>query len=176
MKDLRILGIDTSGKVASVALLDGEVLMWEKSVYTTLTHSQVILPMVGQALAETGFELADIDCAAVAAGASVVSGSTATTTCSIGISVTTGSAVTGSGVVSSTTAAGAGNSVQPTALQMNSAAIAMQRKVLRFILGSLRFRASMPITFLITCSPFGLRGFPAAHIIKKRTHKLIFIL
>lgn len=68
MKDLRILGIDTSGKVASVALLDGEVLMWEKSVYTTLTHSQVILPMVGQALAETGFELADIDCAAVAAG------------------------------------------------------------------------------------------------------------
>ena len=43
---MRILGIDTSGKVASVALLDGEVLMWEKSVYTTLTHSQVILPSI----------------------------------------------------------------------------------------------------------------------------------
>ena len=68
MKDLRILGIDTSGKVASVALLDGGVMLWEKSVYTTLTHSQVILPMVEQALTETGFELSDIDCAAVAAG------------------------------------------------------------------------------------------------------------
>lgn len=68
MKDLRILGIDTSGKVASVALLDGGVMLWEKSVYTTLTHSQVILPMVEQALSECGFELADINCAAVADG------------------------------------------------------------------------------------------------------------
>lgn len=68
MKDLRILGIDTSGKVASVAITDGERLVWEKSVYTKLTHSQVILPMVEQALSESGFELSDIDCAAVANG------------------------------------------------------------------------------------------------------------
>ena len=68
MKDLRILGIDTSGKVASVAITDGERLVWEKSVYTKLTHSQVILPMVEQALLESGFELSDIDCAAVANG------------------------------------------------------------------------------------------------------------
>lgn len=68
MKDLRILAIDTSGKVASVAITDGERLLWEKSVYTTLTHSQVILPMVEQALCESGFELSDIDCVAVADG------------------------------------------------------------------------------------------------------------
>lgn len=68
MNDLRILGIDTSGKVASVAITDGGRLIWEKSVYTTLTHSQVILPMVQQALYESGIELSDIDCAAVAAG------------------------------------------------------------------------------------------------------------
>lgn len=68
MNDLRILGIDTSGKVASVAITDAGRLIWEKSVYTTLTHSQVILPMVQQALLESGIELADIDCAAVAAG------------------------------------------------------------------------------------------------------------
>lgn len=65
---MRILGIDTSGKVASVAITDGERLVWEKSVYTKLTHSQVILPMVEQALSESGFELSDIDCAAVANG------------------------------------------------------------------------------------------------------------
>ncbi len=65
---MRILGIDTSGKVASVAITDGRRLLWEKSVYTTLTHSQVILPMVEQALSESGYELSDIDCAAVAGG------------------------------------------------------------------------------------------------------------
>ena len=48
MIDLKILAIDTSGKVASVAVTDGEKLLWEKSVYTKLTHSQVILPMVKQ--------------------------------------------------------------------------------------------------------------------------------
>ena len=64
MIDLKILAIDTSGKVASVAVTDGEKLLWEKSVYTKLTHSQVILPMVKQALEETGLTYADLDCAA----------------------------------------------------------------------------------------------------------------
>ena len=68
MTDLRILGIDTSGKVASVAISDTEKILWEKSVYTKLTHSQVILPMVEQALSESGLDLSDIDCAAVANG------------------------------------------------------------------------------------------------------------
>ena len=60
--------MDTSGKVASVAISDGEKILWEKSVYTKLTHSQVILPMVQQALEESGLQLSDIDCAAVANG------------------------------------------------------------------------------------------------------------
>ena len=62
MIDLKILAIDTSGKVASVAVTDGEKLLWEKSVYTKLTHSQVILPMVKQALEETGLTYTDLDC------------------------------------------------------------------------------------------------------------------
>lgn len=65
---MRILGIDTSGKVASVAVMEDSRLLWEKSVYTTLTHSQVILPMVEQALSESGSELCSIDCVAVANG------------------------------------------------------------------------------------------------------------
>ena len=59
---MKILAIDTSGKVASVAVTDGEKLLWEKSVYTKLTHSQVILPMVKQALEETGLTYTDLDC------------------------------------------------------------------------------------------------------------------
>ncbi len=65
---MKILGIDTSGKVASVAITDGNRLLWEKSVYTKLTHSQVILPMVKTALNESGLDFADLDCVAVANG------------------------------------------------------------------------------------------------------------
>ena len=65
---MKILGIDTSGKIASVAITDGDRVLWEKSVYTKLTHSQVILPMVKQALEECELSFADLDCAAVANG------------------------------------------------------------------------------------------------------------
>lgn len=68
MKDLAVLGIDTSGKVASVAITDGEKVLWEKSVYTKLTHSQVILPMVKQALEETSLDFSELECVAVANG------------------------------------------------------------------------------------------------------------
>lgn len=68
MKDLQILGIDTSGKIASVAISDGEKILWEKSVYTKLTHSQVILPMVKEALEECELSFSDLECVAVANG------------------------------------------------------------------------------------------------------------
>ena len=65
---MKILAIDTSGKTASVALSDDARLMWEKTVYTKLTHSQVILPMVSRALEDTGLDYPDIDCIAIANG------------------------------------------------------------------------------------------------------------
>lgn len=65
---MKILAIDTSGKTASVAVSDGSRLLWEKTVFTKLTHSQVILPMVECALAETGLDYTDIECIAVANG------------------------------------------------------------------------------------------------------------
>ena len=68
MTDLKILAIDTSGKIASVAVSDGDRLLWEKTVFTKLTHSQVILPMVSSALEETGLDYPDIDCIAIAKG------------------------------------------------------------------------------------------------------------
>ena len=53
---MRILGIDTSGKVAAAALYDTEAqcLLGQQVVYTKRTHSQVILPLAERLLADTG--------------------------------------------------------------------------------------------------------------------------
>ena len=67
---MRILGIDTSGKVAAAALYDSEAgcLLAQQSVYTKRTHSQVILPLAERLLADTGLQWQDVDGFAVAKG------------------------------------------------------------------------------------------------------------
>ena len=56
---MRILGIDTSGKVAAAALYDSEsrCLLAQQTVYTKRTHSQVILPLAERLLADTGLRI-----------------------------------------------------------------------------------------------------------------------
>lgn len=70
MNDLRILGLDTSGKTASVAVLDTEsgILLGEHTIYTSRTHSQVILPLCKDLLEECRMKPEDVDCYAVAVG------------------------------------------------------------------------------------------------------------
>lgn len=68
MKDLTILAIDTSGKTASCAVLRDGVVLGETSVYTRLTHSQVILPFVKRLLGDVNLALDDIDVIAAANG------------------------------------------------------------------------------------------------------------
>lgn len=58
---MKLLAIDTSGKVASAAVTADGVLLAEKSVYTKLTHSQIILPMAKELMADCGLEFADLD-------------------------------------------------------------------------------------------------------------------
>ncbi|MBR1530138.1 MAG: tRNA (adenosine(37)-N6)-threonylcarbamoyltransferase complex dimerization subunit type 1 TsaB [Oscillospiraceae bacterium] len=67
---MRILGLDTSGKTASAAILDTEknILLGEHTVYTSRTHSQVIMPMCKNLLAECNMTVKDVDCFAVAVG------------------------------------------------------------------------------------------------------------
>lgn len=65
---MKILAIDTSGKTASAAVTDGGLLLAEKTVYTTLTHSQIILPMAKELLSDCGLSFADLDGIACAAG------------------------------------------------------------------------------------------------------------
>ena len=63
-----ILGIDTSGKMASVSLMQDDILLAENSVYTTLTHSQIIMPMCKRLLESVGKTLQDVDRIAVSSG------------------------------------------------------------------------------------------------------------
>lgn len=65
-----ILGIDTSGKTASVSLFDSdkEIFLAESTLYTQKTHSQVIMPMVRDIISQTGKTMSDIERIAVADG------------------------------------------------------------------------------------------------------------
>ena len=62
-----ILAIETSSELASCALLNGDAL-FERSTTGVRTHSQSILPMVQELLAEAGIALADCDAIAFGAG------------------------------------------------------------------------------------------------------------
>ncbi len=63
-----ILGIDTSGKTASVAVCNENNVIAQTTVLTKLTHSQVILPLVERILNDAELSLSDIDGFAVANG------------------------------------------------------------------------------------------------------------
>lgn len=63
-----ILGIETSGKTASAAVFEDSVMLCQNTLFTSRTHSQVILPMVKSILEESGKIINDIDLIAVSAG------------------------------------------------------------------------------------------------------------
>lgn len=67
---MKILGIDTSGKVAAVALYDSEteIFLSTQTIYTQKTHSQVIIPLVERMLQDCGVTLQEIEAIAVAKG------------------------------------------------------------------------------------------------------------
>ncbi len=69
---MRILALDSSGMVASVALLEKDEtdsrLMAEYSVNYKKTHSQTLLPMIDEVAKMTELDLDTIDAIAVAAG------------------------------------------------------------------------------------------------------------
>jgi tRNA threonylcarbamoyladenosine biosynthesis protein TsaB len=62
-----ILAIETSSELASCALLRGETVISRESSGVR-THSQSVLPMVQELLAEAGIRLADCDAVAFGAG------------------------------------------------------------------------------------------------------------
>ena len=63
-----IMGIDTSGNTASVAIGDNEKIIAQTTIFTKLTHSQIILPLVERVIKDADLTLADLDGFAVANG------------------------------------------------------------------------------------------------------------
>lgn len=63
-----ILGIDTSGKIASLAIANSEKVLANTTIVTELTHSQVLLPLLKKLLQDASLTLEDIDAVAVANG------------------------------------------------------------------------------------------------------------
>ncbi len=65
---MRILALDSSGLVATVAILEDEQTIAEYTVNYKKTHSQTLLPMLDEVVKMTGFDLNTIDAIAVAGG------------------------------------------------------------------------------------------------------------
>jgi tRNA threonylcarbamoyl adenosine modification protein YeaZ len=65
---MNILAIDSSGLVASSAILSEGVIRAEYSVCNKLTHSETLMPMIDQVIASSGLTLKDMEAIAVAEG------------------------------------------------------------------------------------------------------------
>jgi len=65
---MKILGLDSSGLVASVAILTDGILTAEYTVNHKKTHSQTLLPMLDEIVRMCEVKLEEIDAIAVAAG------------------------------------------------------------------------------------------------------------
>ena len=65
---MKILALDSSGIVASVAVVEDDVLIAEYTVNYKKTHSQTLLPMLDEIVKMTELDLNSVDAIAVAAG------------------------------------------------------------------------------------------------------------
>ena len=65
---MKILGIDSSGLVASVAVIEDGQMLAEYTINYKKTHSQTLVPMLDEIRSMTELDLASIDAIAVAAG------------------------------------------------------------------------------------------------------------
>ncbi len=67
-KNVKILAIDTSSSVCSVALLEGNTVIDERNMNNGLTHSENLMPLVDQLLKANEVELKDINVIGVCIG------------------------------------------------------------------------------------------------------------
>ena len=65
---MKVLGLDSSGLVAGVALIQDDVLIAEYTTNYKKTHSQTLLPMLDELRRMVDLDLKSIDLIAVAAG------------------------------------------------------------------------------------------------------------
>ncbi len=65
---MKVLGLESSGKVAGLAIVEGSEVIAEFSLNAGITHSQTFLPLLDQMLRHSGTRLEDIDRIAVSQG------------------------------------------------------------------------------------------------------------
>ncbi|MCM1213384.1 MAG: tRNA (adenosine(37)-N6)-threonylcarbamoyltransferase complex dimerization subunit type 1 TsaB [Lachnospiraceae bacterium] len=65
---MKILGLDSSGLVASAAVVEDDVLLAEYTTDHKMTHSQTLLPMLDELRRMIGLDMGAIDAVAVASG------------------------------------------------------------------------------------------------------------
>ena len=65
---MKIAAIDSSGLVASVAILQDDIILAQYSVNYKKTHSQTLLPMLAELVKMTEFDLAGLDAIAISKG------------------------------------------------------------------------------------------------------------
>lgn len=65
---MKILSVDTSSNICSVAILNNETILYEKSLANTLTHSENLMPMIQEALQHINISLEEIDLFACSKG------------------------------------------------------------------------------------------------------------
>ena len=65
---MKILAIDSSGLVASVALWEGDILQAEYTVNFKKTHSQTLLPMLDEIIRMTETDKGSIEAIAISSG------------------------------------------------------------------------------------------------------------
>lgn len=65
---MKILGIETSGRTASVAILEDDVLLAEYTINNTLKHSETIMPMTQELLKRVNISVEDIELISVTDG------------------------------------------------------------------------------------------------------------
>ena len=65
---MKILAIDSSGLVASVAVVEDDNMLAEYTINYKKTHSQTLLPMLGEISKMIELDLKSVDAIAVAAG------------------------------------------------------------------------------------------------------------
>ena len=65
---MKLLAIDSSGLVATVALLDGDILVGEYTIHNKKTHSQTLMPMISEMLSMAEVTPEELDAIAVSEG------------------------------------------------------------------------------------------------------------
>lgn len=65
---MKVLGIDTSTKVATISVIDGEKVIGEYSLSKDMSHSEKLMPMVEEILDNIDLKIGDIDLYAVGLG------------------------------------------------------------------------------------------------------------